>query len=151
MKRLLGFPQFYNLYQGFIGADAYLKKFADTFLKYDHKQLIKVLDVGCGTSNILKFVENNIDYVGYDCSKKYIEYSRKKYPKFSFFNKSVLERVAITQKFDVIISLGVMAALNDETIKDMFSILCSYANKNTKILLADMNYCENAGKLFIQK
>lgn len=147
VKRLLKYPEVYNLYQSLIGADSYLKKFAHTFLKDDSKQLIKVLDVGCGTSNIVKFFGNNIDYVGFDCSKKYIEYSRKKYPKFSFLNKSVLEKIDTTQDFDVIISLGVMAALNDETLKDMCSILCTYANKNTKFLLADMNYSENASKL----
>ena len=54
MKRLLGFPQFYNLYQGFIGADLYLKKFATLFFQ-DCKGK-NILDLGCGTSNILKFI-----------------------------------------------------------------------------------------------
>lgn len=147
VKRLLKFPEVYNLYQSLIGADSYLKKFAHAFLKDDNKQLIKILDVGCGTSNIVKFLGKNVDYVGFDCSKKYIEYSKRKYPNHLFLNKSVLEKIDTIQNFDVIISLGVMAALNDETLKDMLAILRSYANKNTKILLADMNYSQSASKL----
>ena len=36
--------------------------------------------------------------------------------------------------------MGVMAALSDENLKKMFSVICSKSNKNTKIILADMNY-----------
>ena len=150
MKRLLKYPQVYNFYQRLIGADSYLKKFAYVFLNQGDN--IKILDLGCGTSNILKFLtlskkEKNISYVGIDVSEKYIEYTKKKFPDGVYFVQSVCDQINVDMKFDLIICLAVMAALDDDKLKDMFGVICSKANMSTKIILSDMNCRENANAL----
>ena len=61
-----------------------------------------------------------------------------------YLNQSVCEQIDINMEFDIVISLAVMAALCDEDLKKMFSVIRSKVNKNTKIILSDMNYRENA-------
>ena len=45
----------------------------------------KILDIGCGLGDSLEYIENPI-YFGYDISKTYIEYAKKKYKKKRYFS-----------------------------------------------------------------
>ena len=142
MKRILEYPQIYNFYQFLIGSHSYLKNYKSKFLKLENG--MKILDVGCGTSNILRFIDEKVEYFGVDCSKKYIDYCLKNFPEHRFINQSICKNLDIDENFDVIISKGVLAALSDVQLSEMLEVIVDLAKKNTKIILSDMNYKEEA-------
>ena len=138
MKRILEYPQVYSLYQDLIGVDIYYKKFVRNFIEGQNYK--NILDLGCGTSRILKFLKNDIQYVGVDISSKYVDYNRKKYPVHSFVCSDICSDFALSDSFDVIFSEGVMVAFTDEQLLKLFEVICNLSMKNTKILLSDLNY-----------
>ena len=142
MKRILEYPRIYNFYQRLIGSRPYLKRFKSRFLKIEDG--MKILDMGCGTSNILEFINEDVKYYGVDCSQKYIDYSSKNFTKHRFVCQSICKKLDIDEKFDVVISKGVLAALSDVQLCKMFEVIVSLSNQNTKIILSDMNYKTDA-------
>ena len=55
----------------------------------------KVLDFGCGTSGLLDYILRNeirgIEYSGMDLSQRFVDYSRKKFPKTSYYCLDILK------------------------------------------------------------
>ena len=151
MKRILAYPRIYNLYQSLIGANSYLKRFSETFIKTEKS--IRMLDMGCGTANIVPFLNSEIEYFGIDFSQKYIDYASKKYSKHTFLCGNICEQNQINGEFDIIISKGVMAGLKDEQLLKMFDIIVSLSNEKTRIILSDMNHRSNSSvfEKFIQR
>ena len=150
MKRILAYPRIYNLYQKLIGSNAYLERFSKKFI--NAKECEKILDMGCGTANILPFLGTGIKYWGIDFSQKYIDYASKKYLNQTFICGNICEKNNLNDNFDIIISKGVMAGLNDEQLLKMFDVIVALSNKKTKIILSDMNYRNDASffEKFIQ-
>lgn len=138
MKRILAYPQVYNLYQNMIGSGKYLNRFVNEFVQI--KKGISILDLGCGTANVLQFFDDGIEYTGIDLSQKYIDYSKKKYPKQTFICSNICSQIFLNTEFDIIISEGVMVALTDQELYKVFKNIVINSNKNTRIILSDSDY-----------
>ena len=145
MKRILAYPQVFDLYQNLVGVRKYLNMFVNEFFQV--KKGISILDLGCGTASILPLLDNEIEYTGVDFSQKYIDYAKRKYPNYTFFCSDICNRVSLNGQFDVIISEGVMVALTDEELVRMFRNIVINSNKNTRIILSDSNYKESGSRL----
>ena len=70
----------------------------------------KVLDFGCGTGQLLSFLQRSLgyegEYVGYDISPEAIELARSTHPAGRFEVRNILEQEA-EEKFDYILVSGV--------------------------------------------
>jgi SAM-dependent methyltransferase len=64
----------------------------------------KLLDVGCGTSEHLRYLQENYEVCGIDLSREMIKLSQKKLPNTEFFEANMID-FDLSRKFDVIISL----------------------------------------------
>ena len=73
--KLLSNPQVYNLSQFIFGATTFRRKFVEN-LKI--KKSAKILDIGCGPSKILEYLDEPV-YYGYDTNPHCIKYAKKKY------------------------------------------------------------------------
>ncbi|MEI6095509.1 MAG: class I SAM-dependent methyltransferase [Gammaproteobacteria bacterium] len=90
----------------------------------------RVLDIGCGTSTILRYLPQ-VYYLGIDSNPKYILKARNFFGESGDFQcKSVDDfNIESTQKFDRILLIGVLHHLTDEQIlslmlkiKDLLSV-----------------------------
>src|SRR6185503_2172215 len=70
----------------------------------------KVLDFGCGTGQLLSFLQRSIgfegEYVGYDISPEAIELARSAHPSGRFEVRNILEEPA-EETFDYVLVSGV--------------------------------------------
>jgi SAM-dependent methyltransferase len=70
----------------------------------------KVLDFGCGTGQLLSFLQRSLgyegEYVGYDISSEAIELARSAHPAGRFEVRNVLEQ-PIEERFDYVLVSGV--------------------------------------------
>lgn len=82
---LLKFPTIYRLYQKTVRKKNHEYDFFKYFFNQISKKKIRVLDLCCGDSYILDYVEEYIDdYMGYDNNPFYLNQNKKRWKKFKF-------------------------------------------------------------------
>jgi len=106
-----------------------------SLLYKEYKYLIskakKVMEVGCGTGNLLDAINPSYG-VGVDLSPKMVEIASKKYPHLNFYVGDISE-LDIEEKFDYIVLSGVMGDLED--IQDLFVKLKRFCHPQTRIII----------------
>lgn len=71
------------------------------------KQVIELLDVGCGQGDLYKFASSmfgKVDYTGIDFSSQMIEIAKKKYPEGNFQS---INLNSVDKKYDFIVGSGI--------------------------------------------
>ena len=71
-----------------------------------------ILDIGCGTADIVKFLPQDCDYHGIDLSLTYINHARSRYPKLHFTQG---DWSRASQKSQTVLMLGVLHHLDDQS------------------------------------
>lgn len=121
IRKILDFPAVYSFFRKFVGNDKVRQRYADQFIRAEKGS--KVLDIGCGTGDILGFLPE-VDYIGFDLSADYIETAKKRFAgRGRFFCESVGSGVNVPDSsFDIVIAHGVLHHLDDQEAKSLFSI-----------------------------
>jgi len=119
-RRLLAHPEIYRKFRHTVAGNSAARLVAD-FLKIESGQ--RVLDIGCGTADILDHIPHDIDYHGYDIEPGYIASARERYGhRASFAVRSVSPEAADgLGMFDVVIALGVLHHLSDPLAGALFA------------------------------
>ena len=141
LRSVLSLPKIYQFLQNILSKDAGLS----TLMSHiDAKEDDVVLDVGCGTGDIINFLPGNIKYLGLDLSQKYIEAAKKKHSdKGMFFQSSVADfDYSKIGKPDVVILIGVLHHLNDDEVKQVFSEIGKIKKENTRVVTIDCCYTD---------
>lgn len=123
LYRLLSSPQLYKISQNFFGRRKGYRILLNEYMLL--KEGNSVLDIGCGTADIVDFLPANINYVGFDINSRYIAYAQAKYKdkdKVKLFCKRVSEADATLEKFDYIISMAVVHHLNDDEAINLYRL-----------------------------
>lgn len=120
IRKIFNFPKLYSVFQTVIGKKGIREDFLlKNIVNFDNKS---VLDLGCGTANILEFINNESLYVGIDNNQKYINYNKKTWghrENCVFFYGDLNDYVAKTsEKFDVVLMFGVMHHIDDAAVKN---------------------------------
>jgi SAM-dependent methyltransferase len=87
--------------------------------------LVKLLDFGCGTSHLYEHIVSSgtagIEYSGLDLSPKFIELSRKKFPKNHYICADILEEPDAVPTSDYIVMNGVFTEKRSLTFDEMLA------------------------------
>ncbi|MFH1644943.1 MAG: class I SAM-dependent methyltransferase [Candidatus Omnitrophota bacterium] len=67
----------YNWFQNLVGVKRARKWYARNLWKVKAGE--KVVDIGCGTGDVLDFLPKNIQYIGFDISEEYVKTARGKF------------------------------------------------------------------------
>lgn len=95
-----------------------------------------VLDVGCGTGDLLNSIEPSYG-LGIDLSSKMIETSVKKYPNLNW-RVADAEMLGLDEHFDYIILSDIIGYLID--VERAFLSLKNTSNENTRVVITYYNY-----------
>lgn len=80
----------------------------------------RILDIGCGTGDILALLDE-VEYVGYDPSEKYIASARERFGDRGTFSVGSVGSVDLpAESFDICVAKGVLHHLDDEAAVDLF-------------------------------
>jgi SAM-dependent methyltransferase len=96
----------------------------------------KVIEIGCGTGDLLYAVEPSHG-TGIDIAEKMILIARKKYPQLKFL-KGYAENVKIHEKFDYIILSDTIGTLTD--VQESFQELHKISDEHSRIIINYYNY-----------
>jgi SAM-dependent methyltransferase len=136
LRSVLSSPSIYNLFQNMMGARGVRSEFARESIRA--RSLDRVLDIGCGTADILEFLPN-IQYYGFDISEPYIAKARSRFGDRGTFECRILSAsdVAALPKFDLVISIGVLHHLDDEVAKSALQTAFSALRPDGRLITLD--------------
>lgn len=122
LRALLSNPFLYNLLQKIVGAEKVRSEFVSEFIL--PKKNDKILDIGCGTAEILNFLPASINYYGFDISQDYIKSAKNKFGKRGKFYCAHLNepRFKNLKSFDAIIAIGVLHHLCNKEARELMML-----------------------------
>ena len=122
LRGLLSHTYLYILIQYLMGWHNKYRMYVKDFLPpLDNK---RILDIGCGCAEILKFMPLSSIYVGYDMNTGYINYARKKYGDRATFHNQRVSTMNLEDagRFDIVLADGLLHHLSDKEAHDLFNI-----------------------------
>jgi 2-polyprenyl-3-methyl-5-hydroxy-6-metoxy-1,4-benzoquinol methylase len=105
----------------------------------------RLLDIGCGTAQILDHLPHKMTYVGFDASKEYIKMATQKYidRNAQFFAKLVTDsNIGDFEPFDLVIATSLLHHLDDEEVIHLFSLGKNFLKPNGRMITIDPCYLE---------
>ncbi|MGZ5066530.1 MAG: class I SAM-dependent methyltransferase [Usitatibacter sp.] len=125
VRHLLARPRIYDWFQHAVGAYAWRRNFVRDFVEPVLREGSRVIDIGCGTGDILRFLPRGVSYAGFDRNEAYIAAARERFAGrgASFECREVGPgRGAQSGDFDVALAIGLMHHLDDD---EAFALLRS--------------------------
>jgi SAM-dependent methyltransferase len=134
---MLSFPVIYDALQHIMGARKVRQELVDEFIRPEVG--CRILDMGCGTAEILKYMPHTIDYWGYDISPEYIAAAKAKYGTRGHFHCGLLGEADLTNlpRFDRILAIGVLHHLSVVEAKTFFELAKKALNPGGRVVTVD--------------
>jgi cyclopropane fatty-acyl-phospholipid synthase-like methyltransferase len=111
-SRVLDRPSVFDLYQRLVGAPRSKRIFVSEHVRARGGE--RVIDLGCGTGELLSFLPEGVSYLGVDIDRGYIETARKKFGDRGEFVCADLTTYRPAQEsYDLAIGYGVLHHLDD--------------------------------------
>lgn len=108
----------------------------------DYRNL-KILDIGCGTGNLLGEISKEAEVVGIDQSIEMILIAKEKYPEMNLRLGNFLDKPFCENYFDRIVSTYAFHHLTSTEKEKAIDYMCEYLNENGKIIIGDLMFLNN--------
>lgn len=137
IRAVLSLPFAYNVMQSLMGAHKVRKEFVDEFVRPEPGA--RILDLGCGTAEILSYLPNSVSYYGYDISPQYIAAAKAQYGSRGNFYCRILSASELSElpKFDIVLAIGVLHHLNDDEATHFFALAHSALRSQGRVVTID--------------
>jgi len=130
-------PEIYDGFQNLMGAVEIRKELVREYIR--PVPGAKILDIGCGTAEILGFLPQDVCYWGFDISSRYIESARKRFGARGHFHCGLFdsEKAALLPKFDIVMAFGVLHHLDDDEAVNIFALASSVITDSGRVISMD--------------
>jgi SAM-dependent methyltransferase len=121
-RSALSHPSIYDLFQSIMGARSVRRNFTTNSIRACPGS--RVLDVGCGTAQILDYLPEGVDYWGYDINPKYIAAAQAKFGRKGRYACRLLEESEIRAiaPFDIVLVIGLLHHLDDDAARNVLHL-----------------------------
>ena len=151
--RIFSNPKIYQLVMDFLGKNS-RAEFAEKYIRAKPGDI--VVDVGCGTGEIVNYFPKGVVYLGVDLSQEYINMAKKKWgDKGDFFCGDVTDfNYKKLGSPDIILAKGLLHHLGDIESKVLLGKLSKLIKNSGRVVTFDPCYTEKQNifaKMVIKK
>ena len=147
LRAILSHPKIYDAFQNIMGAKQIRQELVSDFIRPCAGE--KILDVGCGTAEILAFFSAEVSYFGYDPSPEYIAAAEKRYGSRAKFICGLLndDELKKLPPMDIVLAIGVLHHLDDNSALDFFRLAKSSLRQGGRIITIDPCFSDTQNPL----
>ncbi len=140
-------PGVYNLAQRMVGAER-----ARRILVHDYFSDMRgkrMLDIGCGTAEILRHLPEDMDYSGFDASEAYIVEARHRFSARGSFRAELVREATLEDigMFDLVLAFGLLHHLDDDEAAALFRLAAKALKPNGCLITVDPVYTDVQSRL----
>jgi SAM-dependent methyltransferase len=137
IRSILSTPWVYDLSQELLGASGSRRKVCAQHLRVQPGQ--RVVDVGCGTAELLRFLPPDIRYHGFDLDAGYIDAARERHGDRGTFTCADVTQVPpdAIPPCDVAVAFGVLHHLDDDGARALLDHLLDRLVPGGRIVTID--------------
>ena len=143
IRHALSSPHIYDLFQSLVGAYAWRRAVINRYLCGVLPAKGLIIDIGCGTSQILNYLPPEAEYIGFDRNPKYIKhaYSRYSHKNGQFFCEEFSPTFDLKgRRADAVLAFGLIHHLDDISSIHLFKNAKSILRENGFLLTLDPVY-----------
>lgn len=125
LRDILARPGVYDLFQTVVGANTWRQRVIEEFLSNKIPANGLIIDIGCGTSEIVSYLPDNVRYLGIDRNPNYIISAKKKYRdrNAQFLCQELSPDLPLGEcKADAVLAIGIIHHLEDKECIDLFQV-----------------------------
>ena len=137
----------YNLAQRLVGAERARRILVQDY--FPSQGGYRMLDIGCGTAEILRHLPEDIDYHGFDASEAYIMDARRRFGSRGVFRAELVREAALAEigEFDLMLAFGLLHHLDDEEAETVFGLAHQALKPSGRLITIDPVYSEKQSAL----
>lgn len=117
LRGLLNLPTVFDTWQQVIGAERAKESFVARLVAPAIRRVgARVLELGCGTGALCHYLPGDIDYLGVDLDRGYVEAARRRFPERTFLARDLEDPATLKEfrdHFDIVVVFGVLHHLDD--------------------------------------
>lgn len=141
---LLEHPRVFDLYQRLVGAPGSKRLFVSEYVRARPGE--RVIDLGCGTGELLASLPSGVSYLGVDIDPAYIESAREKLgDRGQFVCADITTYRSAERSHDIAIGYGVLHHLDDQQCRLAFGTVRTALSADGRVVFAEPCRTRDAG------
>ncbi|MEI7489097.1 MAG: class I SAM-dependent methyltransferase [Chryseobacterium sp.] len=146
LTKFLSIPLLYDTFQYAVGGKKAYKIYVTQYLQ--PKSRMRILDVGCGTGEILKYLPKDVFYKGYDISSSYIDSARQNFGnRGDFAIGNAANIVEPEESFDLVMVNGALHHMDDATVLALLAKINPILKSGGRFISLDGVYTDNQSRI----
>lgn len=137
LRAALSLPSVYDFVQNLVGARRARIELVRDYLRPQPCQTL--VDVGCGTGEMLDALPGDIRYIGFDLSPRYIDSARQRYGARARFECMDVAQAATLDvgNADLALAFGLLRHLEDDEVRALLGVLCGLLAPGGRVITID--------------
>lgn len=143
IRSILASPIIFDIFQNLMGGRRIHREFVKEFVR--PTKGARLLDIGCGTAQLLAYLPSDIVYVGYDPSFDYIARALQNFGSRGEFFHGFFDEAAASNHlpFDLAVAHGVLHHMDDEQVTGLCKLLGNSLKPGGRFVTLDTAFCRD--------